>query len=146
MVGFDDHIANGDWMMPPTPSPRTIFSSIASDDNVGSGGENTNMSLFPGPEGHGMFGNAEQKDQKYISAENNEASISTDPAEPKPSYRGGLMERRAGFNAPKLNTGSIRPAELSTNSEVRSPGFVISPGLSPTLLLESPVFLSNSLV
>lgn len=59
------------------------------------------------------------------------------------------MERiaaRAGFNAPRLNTESIKPADLSKNQEVRSPYLTIPPGLSPATLLESPVFLSNSLV
>ena len=58
------------------------------------------------------------------------------------------MERiaaRAGFNAPRLNTESIRSADLSLNPDVRSPYLTIPPGLSPTMLLESPVFLSNAL-
>ncbi|KAI4321751.1 hypothetical protein MLD38_035098 [Melastoma candidum] len=40
----------------------------------------------------------------------------------------------------------IRPADLSVNTDVRSPYLTIPPGLSPTTLLDSPVFLSNSLV
>lgn len=44
------------------------------------------------------------------------------------------MAARAGFSAPKLNTENTR-SHLS-----------IPPGLSPSTLLESPVFLSNSLV
>lgn len=58
------------------------------------------------------------------------------------------MERiaaRAGFNPPKLNTEGIRPNDVM-NPEARSPLLMLSPGLSPTTLLESPVFLSNSLV
>ncbi|XP_022873371.1 probable WRKY transcription factor 2 [Olea europaea var. sylvestris] len=63
------------------------------------------------------------------------------------SSRGGLLERiaaRAGFNAPRLNTESIRPADLSQNPDVRSPYLTIPPGVSPTSLLESPVFLANN--
>ncbi|KAF8099860.1 hypothetical protein N665_0236s0021 [Sinapis alba] len=60
--------------------------------------------------------------------------------------RGGLRERiaaRAGFNTPRLNTENIRS---NTDSSLRSPCLTISsPGLSPATLLESPVFLSNSL-
>ena len=64
------------------------------------------------------------------------------------SSRGDLVERiaaRAGINAPRLNTESIRSADLSLNPNVRSPYLTIPPGLSPTTLLESPVFLSNAL-
>ncbi|CAJ2638594.1 unnamed protein product [Trifolium pratense] len=66
----------------------------------------------------------------------------------KSSSRGGLVERiaRNGFNAPRLNTEeSIRSTELSLNSEIQSPYLTIPPGLSPTTLLDSPVFLVNSL-
>ncbi|KAL0399031.1 UNVERIFIED_CONTAM: putative WRKY transcription factor 2 [Sesamum radiatum] len=56
------------------------------------------------------------------------------------------MAARAGFNAPRLNTESIRAADLSKKPEVLSPYLTIPPGLSPTTLLDSPVFLSNSLV
>lgn len=59
----------------------------------------------------------------------------------KPSYsRVGLSERiaaRAGFNVPRLKTENILQSPCLTIS---------SPGLSPTTLLESPVFLSNPLV
>lgn len=62
---------------------------------------------------------------------------------------GGLVERiaaRAGFNAPRLNTESIRSSDPSLPSDSPSPYLTIPPGLSPTTLLDSPVFLSNSLV
>lgn len=44
----------------------------------------------------------------------------------------GRLAERAGFNAPMLNTKDTR--------------FTIPAGISPTTLLESPVFVSNSLV
>ncbi|KAI3456732.1 hypothetical protein Pfo_013395 [Paulownia fortunei] len=154
MGGFDDHVAiMGDWM-PPSPSPRAFFSSMMSDDVaarsvVNSDSENRSGPPFPGPEEHGASGNADQKDQNQASVGGVEATNSNALAEPKLSSRGGLMERmaaRAGFNAPRLNTETIRPADLSKKPEVRSPYFTIPPGLSPTTLLDSPVFLSNSLV
>lgn len=56
--------------------------------------------------------------------------------------RSGLVERmaaRAGYNAPlRLNT------DICTQPQ--PPYLSISPGLSPTSFLDSPVFLSNSLV
>ncbi|KAJ0448247.1 putative transcription factor WRKY family [Helianthus annuus] len=53
------------------------------------------------------------------------------------------MVARAGYNAPRLNTDVIRPppADVDKQSSV----LTIPPGLSPTSLLDSPVFLSNSL-
>ncbi|CAA6670142.1 unnamed protein product [Spirodela intermedia] len=57
------------------------------------------------------------------------------------------MAVRAGFNAPKLNTDRIRSGDVpSFSSEVQSPYLTIPPGLSPTSFLDSPVFVSNSLI
>ncbi|XP_011095658.1 probable WRKY transcription factor 2 [Sesamum indicum] len=148
MGGFDDHVAiMGDWM-PPSPSPRAFFSSMISDDvaarpTANSECENKSVPPFQGPEGH------DQKDQIQASVGGDEPSNSNAPVEPKLSSRAGLVERmaaRAGFNAPRLNTESIRAADLSKKPEVLSPYLTIPPGLSPTTLLDSPVFLSNSLV
>lgn len=65
----------------------------------------------------------------------------------KPIARSGLSERRpawSGFTTPKINTTRIISAKLdSTTSEVRSPYLTISPGLSPTTLLDSPKLLLN---
>ncbi|KAJ8620307.1 hypothetical protein MRB53_028836 [Persea americana] len=68
----------------------------------------------------------------------------------KSNSHGSLAERmaaRAGFNAPRLNTARIRSSNMipSLSPEIRSPYLTIPPGLSPTSLLESPVFISNSL-
>ncbi|MCL7028643.1 hypothetical protein MKW94_008907 [Papaver nudicaule] len=55
---------------------------------------------------------------------------------------GGLAERMAArvrFNAPRLNTVKV------SSSEAQSTYLTIPPGLSPTTLLDSLVFLSNSL-
>ncbi|KAK9152300.1 hypothetical protein Syun_010609 [Stephania yunnanensis] len=62
----------------------------------------------------------------------------------KPSCLAERVAARAGFNAPRLNTIRIEAGNLSS-SEGRSPYLMLSPGLSPTVLLDSPVFLSNSM-
>lgn len=150
MGGFDDHVAiMGDWAFP-SPSPRTFFSSMMNDDissqpAMNSGSGNTSVPPFPRPE---QTGNADKEGQEEARFGRNETSNSNGQSEQKLSSRGGLMERIAarGFNAPRLNTESMRPADLSKKPEVRSPYLTIPPGLSPTTLLESPVFLSNSLV
>nr|QGQ64041.1 WRKY transcription factor 18 [Santalum album] len=136
--GIDDHAAIiGDWM-PPTPSPRTLFSSVLGTEFDGKtpGGN--------GSDGH-FLGRSE-----HVASNTNGQFTQSNASSPEHKFnsRGGLVERmaaRAGFNAPKLNTENIRSSDLSLNSDVRSPYLTIPPGLSPTTLLESPVFLSNSL-
>ncbi|KAI8008882.1 putative WRKY transcription factor 2 [Camellia lanceoleosa] len=154
MGGFDDHVAiMGDWV-PPSPSPRGFFSSVLGDE-ISSRSisenpfENKNGVLFPGPEERIMSGRSDEKDGAQDCVADDQLTKSNSFSEQKMNSRGGgLLERmaaRAGFNAPRLNTESIRPADLSLNPDVRSPYLTIPPGLSPTSLLESPVFLSNSL-
>jgi WRKY transcription factor 2 len=61
----------------------------------------------------------------------------------KSNLHGGLAERRAaraGFSVPKIDTSRVGSSTL-----IRSP-VSIPPGLSPTTLLESPVFLYNKMV
>lgn len=146
MGGFDDHVAvMGDWMAL-SPSLRPFLPSMTGDDVtaqpvVDSDAEIRNGTHFPGPEEHNASGiHGDQRGQT-------EVSLGSD--EPRLSSKGGLMERiaaRAGFNVPRLNTESIRPADLSKKQEVRSPYLTIPPGLSPTTLLDSPVFIQNSQV
>ncbi|CAA0841152.1 Probable WRKY transcription factor 2 [Striga hermonthica] len=136
---FDDHVAiMGDWM-PPSSSPRSLLSSMI-------GNENKNRPYFQEPE----LQYDQNKPQAQTSTPGDGSSDSNALTEPKTSSRGGgLMERRAaraGFNAPRLNTESIRHGDLSKEEKVRSPYLTIPPGLSPTTLLDSPVFLTNSLV
>ncbi|XP_059281984.1 probable WRKY transcription factor 2 [Lycium ferocissimum] len=120
MVGFDNHVAmTGDWI-PPHPSPRAFFSSLLGND-VGA---------------------------RAVEADEQTVKLNA-PSDQKMSSRGGLVERmaaRAGFKAPRLNTLGTRPSAMSLNQEVRSPYLYIPDGLSPSILLDSPVFLSNSLV
>ncbi|GMH05904.1 hypothetical protein Nepgr_007744 [Nepenthes gracilis] len=77
-------------------------------------------------------------------------SVTRSFSQQKFSSRGGLVERiaaRTGFNAPRLNTESIRSSDITMNkTEACSPYLTIPPGLSPTMLLESPVLLTNSMV
>ncbi|XVF03509.1 hypothetical protein REPUB_Repub05bG0001000 [Reevesia pubescens] len=150
MTGIDDNVAIiGDWI-PPTPSPRTFFTSMLGDDISSkpvseTHVENKNEGLFLASRGMMTMEDNEKKDvHQGCELLNESGSIS----EQKSNSRGGLVERmaaRAGFNAPRLNTESIRSADLSLNPEIRSPYLTIPPGLSPTTLLESPVFVSNSL-
>ncbi|KAL3614859.1 WRKY transcription factor [Castilleja foliolosa] len=136
MGGFDDHVAlMGDWM-PPSPSSRAFFSSMTNDDAV--------VRSFPDSL-------SENKTGRYFEGKSDQDCLtqaSSRADELQMSSRGGLMERRAakaGFNAPRLNTESIRNGVISKEQEARSPYLTIPPGLSPTTLLESPVFLTNSL-
>ncbi|KAK1581951.1 hypothetical protein Q3G72_010520 [Acer saccharum] len=146
MAGIDDNMTMmGDWL--PSPSPRTFFSAMLGDDissreppSEDRGGE-----LFLGSQQQMRSGNSDRKETGASSDQLNEVGPFS---ELRSSSRGGLVERmaaRAGFNAPRLNTESIRSSDLSLNPDVRSPYLMISPGLSPTTLLESPVFVSNSL-
>uniref|UniRef100_A0A2P2MV59 Putative WRKY transcription factor 2 isoform X2 n=1 Tax=Rhizophora mucronata TaxID=61149 RepID=A0A2P2MV59_RHIMU len=151
MAGIDDNVAIiGDWV-PPSPSPRTFFSAILGDD-IGlrtmseHPQENRRQGLFLGSQQHMTVVNANRKDvpQSRGAQLNQLDSLS----EQKPSSRGGLMERmaaRAGFNAPRLNTERIKSTDPSLKPEIWSPYLTIPPGLSPTTLLDSPVFVSNSL-
>nr|WGV38263.1 WRKY [Loropetalum chinense var. rubrum] len=150
---MDDHVAIiGDWV-PPSPSPRTFFSSMLGDDN-GSRSiseppeENRNEGLFLGSQQQMMSGNTNEKDLRRSGVTGDQLTELNAFSEQKGISRGGLVERiaaRAGFNAPRLNTESFRSADLSLNPDARSPYLTIPPGLSPTTLLDSPVFLSNSL-
>ncbi|XP_052208232.1 probable WRKY transcription factor 2 isoform X2 [Diospyros lotus] len=150
---FDDHVATaGDWMTP-SPSPRAFFSAVLGDD-IGSRSileppvGNKTRALFSECEEQIISRKSHEKDGLVVEGAGDQLKKSNAFSEEKMSSRGSLVERmaaRAGFNAPRLNTEGIRPADLSANPDVRSPYLTIPPGLSPTTLLESPVFLSNSL-
>ncbi|GFP99131.1 probable WRKY transcription factor 2 [Phtheirospermum japonicum] len=137
MGGSDDHVAiMEDWFTP----PRTFSSSMMSDNIAARSVTGFDSEKYSAP----LNANQNGPTQSNAGA-NSEAS---DSVRSKSSSRGGLLERmaaRAGFNAPRLNTESIRPTQLYTKPDIRSPYLTIPPGLSPTTLLESPVFLSNSL-
>ncbi|RDX70946.1 putative WRKY transcription factor 2, partial [Mucuna pruriens] len=152
MAGIDDNVAlTGDWGLP-SPSPRTFFSRMLDEDNVTRSisehsGSGRTGDLFSGPCNETGKGNVKDRAQDGDSgAQLTDLGFQT---EQKSISRGGLVERmaaRAGFNAPRLITESIRSTDLSLNSDIQSPYLTIPPGLSPTTLLDSPVFLANSLV
>lgn len=154
MAGIDDNVAlAGDWG-PPSPSPRTFFSRMLGEDNVTrslsdhSGSDRTGF-LFPGTHEHAETGKENIKDRAQAGDSGGQLTDSRFLTDQKSNLRGGLVERiaaRAGFNAPRLNTEGFRSSDLSLNSDVQSPYLTIPPGLSPTTLLDSPVFLANSLV
>ncbi|PPR98382.1 hypothetical protein GOBAR_AA22267 [Gossypium barbadense] len=141
MAGIDDNVSIiGDWI-PPTQSPRTFFTAMLGDD---SGSKQVSKApLENKSEGLFLGENSDKMDVNQGCEPSNESTF-----EQKSSTRAGLLERmaaRAGFNAPRLNTENIRSTDTSLNPEIRSPYLTIPPGLSPTTLLESPVFVSNSL-
>ncbi|KAK6947164.1 WRKY domain [Dillenia turbinata] len=155
MAGIDDNVAViGDWV-PPSPSPRTFFTSMLNGD-LGSRpfleplGENRNEGLFSGSQKPLFSGNSVENDVTRIGVSCGQYTEVSCLSEMKSNPRGGLLDRlaaRTGFNAPRLNTENIKPADLSSKPDSILPYLTIPPGLSPTtLLLDSPVFLSNSLV
>uniref|UniRef100_A0A7N0ZU12 WRKY domain-containing protein n=1 Tax=Kalanchoe fedtschenkoi TaxID=63787 RepID=A0A7N0ZU12_KALFE len=153
---MDEHAAAmmGDWV-PPSPSPKAFFSSLlGGDEQISTGpmpqipdeARNGGCSSFGSYQG-GMGFEDDNAKQRGISFEN-DLIFSPLPDHNKPTSRGGLVDRiaaRAGFNAPRLNTESIILTDRSSTGEVKSPYFTIPTGISPTALLESPVFLSNPL-
>ncbi|CAN8252984.1 unnamed protein product [Cochlearia groenlandica] len=136
MAGYEENVAvMGEWV-PRSPSPNTLYSSTMGEEKSSKRVLERELSL-----NHGQVICLEED----ISGNNNKDSSQTN------ILRGGLSERiaaRAGFKSPRLNTENIRPNNdfSMDSSSLRSPCLVISsPGLSPTTLLESPVFLSNPL-
>jgi len=151
MAGIDDNVAlSGDWGLA-SPSPRTFFSRMLEEENVTRSisehsGSGRTGEFFSGPHEPSETGKGNMQDAAQDGDSVAQLSFQT---EQKPNSRGGLVERmaaRAGFNAPRLNTEGIRSTDLSLNSDIQSPYLTIPPGLSPTTLLDSPVFLANSLV
>lgn len=153
MGGYNDGPLAGEWM-PPSPSPRSFFSSMLGDDVsfrsiTDLSSDNRGGTLFSPPADNNVGANSDEKNDGRRSADEVQAINQNSPSEQKLSLRKGLSERmaaRAGFSAPRLDTESIKPADLSQSSGMQSPYLTIPPGLSPTTLLDSPVFLSNSLV
>ena len=138
--------------MPPRPSPRTLMSNFL----------NEVFSSSPFCNLFGEHGSTKPQDQSQKRAEfvnlreqvpaqsakaTPQKDFSLQPnffhANQKSNPQGGLAERmasRAGFSIPKIDTSRV-----GSSTVVRSP-ISIPPGLSPTTLLESPVFLFNNMV
>ncbi|KAG1363824.1 putative WRKY transcription factor 2 [Cocos nucifera] len=156
MAGADDNATMiGDWTSFPNPSPRTFLSTFLNEEFGSTSfsdllAENGNEGPPPGSEKQKTF--TDPKEEKVQAGVQYLSDRSLEPSlfgAHKSSLQGGLAERmaaRAGFNVPKLNMARITSANVgSSSSDVRSPYLTIPPGLSPTTLLESPVFLSNSM-
>lgn len=141
---FDDNVAIiGDWVPPPSPGTRALLSGLLGDEF------STRLTSKPSIDNKsgGIFPCSQEQIKSRKTDDKDQLTNSSSFSEQKMNSSGGLLERmaaRAGFNAPRLNTESIRLANLSQNPDVRSPYLTIPPGLSPTTLLESPVLLSNS--
>ncbi|KAH7674252.1 WRKY transcription factor 2 protein [Dioscorea alata] len=145
MAGMDDNVSViGDWT-PLNPSPRTLMPNFLNDgfsprpfpDNLAGNG---NVEPARKPENRDGVDTAFQF-SNVISLDSGMFDAS------KPAPRSGLAERmasRAGFSAPKIDMAGIKSVNIdSSTTEVRSPYLTIPAGLSPTTLLDSPVFLSN---
>ncbi|KAJ6845162.1 putative WRKY transcription factor 2 [Iris pallida] len=144
MAGMDDKMTSvGDWT--PNPSPGTLMSNFLNEDF---GSKSFSDFLAEnGSEGTFLQSKEEEAEDGFGLSSNFSFKPSLFDGQ-KSSPKGGLAQRmaRSGFNAPTINTARIRSANMAnTPSEVRSPYLTIPPGLSPTTLLDSPVFLSNSM-
>lgn len=140
--------------MPPTPSPRTLMSSFLNED-FGSGQFSNFFGEHVSNKPHDQ---SEKRGELVDLREQVPAQSATDTATPQKDFslqpnlvhanqksnpQGSLAERRAsraGFSIPKIDTSRV-----GSSTVIRSP-IAIPPGLSPTTLLESPVFLYNAMV
>ncbi|CAN6204812.1 unnamed protein product [Urochloa humidicola] len=140
-----------EWLPPPTPSPRTLMSSFLNEE-FSSGPFSNLFSEHSTNKPHDQCEKSREpvglsdevpaqtvrdRFQKGFSLEPNLFS-----ANQKSNSHGGLAERRAaraGFSVPKIDTSRV-----GSSAVIRSP-VSIPPGLSPTTLLESPVFLYNKM-
>ncbi|CAH2033449.1 unnamed protein product, partial [Thlaspi arvense] len=106
------------WAPPSSPSPRTILAMLNQTDN----GVNRISDIFP------------QTD-----------SSRSHQSEQRSSRLGERLTARMGFTLPPLHTENISPfAAFFRNTTVPSPVVAISPGFSPSALLQSPNVFSNS--
>lgn len=138
-------------MPPPTPSPRTLMSSFLNEE-FGSGPFSNLFSEHGTNKPHDQC----EKSRELVSLSEEvpaqavkdrfQKGFSLEPslfgANQKSNSHGGLAERRAaraGFSVPKIDTSRV-----GSSAVIRSP-VSIPPGLSPTTLLESPVFLYNKM-
>lgn len=151
MAGTDEKVSMiDDWNFP-NPSPRTLMSSYLSEEFA----SRSFSDFLAGKENEGVPSALEVEKLDMVAKVEEVETANDFPFEPcrsgghKANTHGGLAERIAanGFNVPKLNAAFMGPTNMaSSSSNARSPYLTIPPGLSPTSLLESPVFLSNSMV
>ncbi|KAG1326741.1 putative WRKY transcription factor 2 [Cocos nucifera] len=153
MAGVEDNAAIIGEMMPWNPSHRSFLSDFKSDEF----GNQSSDSMRHGNQAKvstsGMqdviMNSKDEESETRIQFPSNSTSELSLLDVQKSSMRGGLAERiaaRAGFTSLKLNTAEIRQVNFSSSTtDVCSLYVTIPPGLSPAALLNSPVFLSNSM-
>ncbi|XP_062193894.1 probable WRKY transcription factor 2 [Phragmites australis] len=140
-----------EWMLPPTPSPRTLMSSLLNEE-FSSGpfsnlfNEHSNKQPHDRSEKSRELVNLSDEVPAQAAKATFQKDFFLEPnlfsANQKSNSHGGLAERmaaRAGFSVPKIDTSRV-----GSSTVIRSP-VSIPPGLSPTTLLESPVFLYNKM-
>ena len=130
-----------EWFPPLTPSPRTLMPNFLNEE-FSSGPFSNLFSEHGTNKPHDQC----EKSRELVSL-SEEVGFSLEPnlfsATQKSNSHGGLAERRAaraGFSVSKIDTSRV-----GSSAVIRSP-VSIPPGLSPTTLLESPVFLYNKMV
>lgn len=154
MAGTEDNSCTIEYWPPPNSGSRTLSNSsndefgskslsifLAENGNVGPSWKSETQSM--GPSTKAEEGEAGVNDSNEFSLQSKLFGA------PISSSSGGLAERmatRKGFNVPKLDTAGIPPASMASHSDIHSPYLTIPPGLSPTMLLESPVFLADPMV
>ncbi|RWV86401.1 hypothetical protein GW17_00051708 [Ensete ventricosum] len=154
MAGTEDNSSTIEYWPPPNSSSRTLSNSsneefgskslpifLAENGNVGPSWKSETQRM--GPSTKAEEGEAGVNDSNEFSLQSKSFGA------PISCSSGGLAERmatRKGFNVPKLDTAGIPPASMSSHTDIHSPYLTIPPGLSPTMLLESPVFLADPMV
>jgi len=130
-----------EWFPPLTPSPRTLMPNFLNEE-FSSGPFSNLFSEHGTNKPHDQC----EKSRELVSL-SEEVGFSLEPnlfsGTQKSNSHGGLAERRAaraGFSVSKIDTSRV-----GSSAVIRSP-VSIPPGLSPTTLLESPVFLYNKMV
>ncbi|XP_073106979.1 probable WRKY transcription factor 2 [Elaeis guineensis] len=153
MAGLDDNAVVIGEMMPWTPSHRSFLSDFKSDEfgtQSSDSMQNGNQAKVSTSDKQDVIMNSkDEESETRIQFPSDSSSELSSLDVQKSSMRGGLAERiaaRAGFSSLRLNTAEIRQAIFSSSTTDVCPLYItIPPGLSPAALLNSPVFLSNSM-
>lgn len=157
MEGMEDNAANAiiGERMPWTPSHGSFLSDFKSDEfgsrSFSDSMLNGNQAKVPTSGKQDVIMNSkDEESETRIQFPGGSSSELSSPGVQKSRMRGGLAERiaaRAGFNSLRLNTAETRQVNFSSSTtDVCSLYITIPPGLSPAALLNSPGFLSNSMV
>ncbi|KAL8130657.1 hypothetical protein V2J09_019812 [Rumex salicifolius] len=140
MKGNEDSIDNWrEFML----SPKGLFPGFASDPSFSkpSGGSAV-LDSNDKHEDHNSMLNSETKFEQH---ENELSSVvGTDNSVAKSG--GSIAERRAakfGFDVSKISTSSFKSNSSMPSPAAKSPYLLRTPGISPSVLLESPMMLPN---